>query len=95
MRSEWGYGAVVGHGDDRTTFKFDDGVNRTIKREHMHLMVRVELDEPQATEVRKRIARSAKTASAAARKAAPKKKLGKPSDAPVVIAAPGAADEEA
>jgi hypothetical protein len=86
MRSEWGYGAVIGQQDDRTTFKFDDGINRTIKRDHMHLMVRVELDEPQAAEVRKRIARSAKSASAAARRPAPKKKL-KPSPAPVEIAA--------
>lgn len=95
MRSEWGYGAVIGQQDDRTTFKFDDGVNRTIKRDHMHLMVRVELDEPEAAEVRKRIARSAKTASAVARKAAPKRKLAKPSPAPVVIAAAETADEGA
>jgi hypothetical protein len=93
MRSEWGYGAVIGQQDDRTTFKFDDGINRTIKRDHMHLMVRAELDEPQATEVRKRIARSTKSANAAARKAAPKKKLVKPSPAPVVIAAADSADE--
>lgn len=75
-RSEWGYGAVIGSQDDRTTFKFDDGVSRTIKRDHIHMMVRVELEEPQASEVRKRIAKPVKSAAAAAataKKAAKKK----------------------
>ena len=63
MRAEWGYGAVIDTQDDRTTFKFDDGVSRTIKRDHMHLMVQVELDEPEGSEVRKRLARSVKSAA--------------------------------
>jgi hypothetical protein len=96
MRSEWGVGAVIDQQDDRTTFKFDNGITRTIKRDHIHLMVRVELEEAAATEARKRIARSAKSVSAAAtRKAAAKKKLNKPSPAPVEIAAAQSADEEA
>jgi len=77
LRSEWGYGAVIDTQDDRTTFRFDDGVSRTIKRDHMHLMVQVELDEPQGSEVRKRLARSVKSAASAsspARKAAAAKK---------------------
>lgn len=76
MRFEWGYGAVTDSQEDRTTFKFDDGVVRTIKRDRLHLMVQVELEEPQASEVRKRIARPIKNAalpsakkSAGARKA--------------------------
>lgn len=76
-RAEWGYGAVIDTQDDRTTFKFDDGVSRTIKRDHMHLMVQVELDEPEGSEVRKRLARSVKAAASAsspARKAAAAKK---------------------
>jgi hypothetical protein len=88
MRNEWGYGAVTDSEDDRTTFKFDDGVMRTIKRDHIHLMVRVELEEPQNTEIRKRLARPIKSAAAAAiRKAAAatKKKIAKRDHAPVVI----------
>lgn len=76
-RIEWGYGAVIDTQDDRTTFKFDDGVSRTIKRDHIHLMIQVELDEPQGSEVRKRLARatkSAASASSAARKSPAKKK---------------------
>lgn len=79
-RIEWGYGAVIDTQDDRTTFKFDDGISRTIKRDHIHLMVQVELDEPQGSEVRKRLARSVKSAAAAsspARKLAAKKKAAK------------------
>jgi hypothetical protein len=95
MRTEWGYGAVTDSEDDRTTFKFDDGVVRTIKRDHIHLMVRVELEEPQNTDVRKRLARPIKSAAAAAiRKAAAatKKKIAKRDHAPVVIEDPSAAD---
>jgi hypothetical protein len=96
MRSEWGVGAVIDQQDDRTTFKFDNGITRTIKRDHIHLMVRVELEETEANEARKRIARSAKsTTAAAARKAAAKKKLTKPSPAPVVIEAAESVEEEA
>jgi hypothetical protein len=87
MRSEWGYGAVVDSQDDRTTFKFDDGVSRTIKRGHIHLMVRVELDEPQASEVRKRIARPTKSAAALAARKPTKKKVAKVAAAPVAAAA--------
>lgn len=74
MRAEWGYGAVTESQDDRTTFRFDDGVSRTIKRGHIHLMVRVELDEPEASEVRKRIARPAKSSTVAAKLGSPKKR---------------------
>jgi len=77
MRSEWGYGAMTESHEDRTTFKFDDGVVRTIKHGHLHLMVRVELDEPENSEVRKRISRPTKTA-ASAKAAAAKKRVAKP-----------------
>ena len=87
MRSEWGYGAVIDSQDDRTTFKFDDGVSRTIKRGHIHLMVRVELEEPQASEVRKRIARPTKSAAALAARKPAKKKVAKAAPAPVAAAA--------
>jgi hypothetical protein len=86
MRSEWGYGAVVDSQDDRTTFKFDDGVSRTIKRGHIHLMIRVELDEPEASEVRKRIARPTKSAAALAARKPTKKKVAKAAPAPVAVA---------
>lgn len=62
-RAEWGYGAVTDTKDDRTTFKFDDGTSRTITRAHMHMMQQVELDEPEATDVRKRIARHARSSA--------------------------------
>jgi hypothetical protein len=76
LRTEWGYGAVMSTTEDRTTFKFDDGVTRTITRGHIHLMVQVELEEPENSEVRKRIARAAKSsAPSAERKRASKKKL--------------------
>lgn len=71
-RPEWGYGAVLETQDDRTTFKFDDGASRTIKRDHIHMMQQVELGEPEATEVRKRIARH--TPAKSASDAKPKKK---------------------
>jgi hypothetical protein len=91
-RVEWGYGAVTDSADDRTTFKFDDGVARTIKRDHIHLMVHVELEEPQNSEVRKRLARPMKSAAAASRKAAAaKKRVSKPEPAPVVIDGPSGA----
>lgn len=80
MRTEWGYGAVIDTQEDRTTFRFNDGSLRTIKQGHIHLMVRVELEEPEATEVRKSIARrggiSSPTATAK-RPAKPKKKAEK------------------
>ena len=60
-RVEWGYGAVTETKDDRTTFKFDDGVTRTITRDHIHMMIQVELEEPEAGEVHKRIARHVKS----------------------------------
>jgi hypothetical protein len=95
-RPEWGYGAVTEAQDDRTTFKFDDGASRTIKRDHIHMMLQVELDEPEATEVHKRIAKHspAKTAAteaklkkaaakkASTKKAAAAKKAGKDAEAP-------------
>jgi len=86
MRSEWGYGAVTDSQDDRTTFRFDDGSLRTIKRGHIHLMVRVELDEPEASEVRKRIARPAKAAAAKRPGAAKKRAVKVKAPAPVAVA---------
>lgn len=77
MRFEWGYGAVTESHEDRTTFKFDDGVVRTIKHGHLHLMRRVDLEEPEASEVRKRIARPTKSATALS-KAGAKKRVAKP-----------------
>ena len=56
-RPEWGYGAVVETRDDRTTFGFDDGSSRTILHNHIHMMSQVELEDPEASEVRKRIAK--------------------------------------
>jgi len=73
-RAEWGYGAVTDTKDDRTTFKFDDGTTRTITHAHMHMMVQVQLEEPEATEVCKRIAKPARSPESIAKKAAAAKK---------------------
>jgi hypothetical protein len=91
-RSEWGYGAVTATTEDRTTFKFDDGMTRTITRDHIHLMEQVELEEPENSEVRKRIARAAKASSTPGgeRKRVAKKKVKAAAAAP----APAAATEE-
>jgi len=62
-------------------------LSRTIKRGHIHLMVRVELEEPQASEVRKRIARPTKSAAALAARKPAKKKVAKAAPAPVAAAA--------
>jgi hypothetical protein len=43
--------------EDRTTFKFDDGLDRTIRHDHIGLMIQVELDEAHATEIHQRIAK--------------------------------------
>jgi len=56
-RPEWGYCAIVEIQEDRTTFKFDDGLDRTIRHDHIGLMMQVELDEAQANEIQQRIAK--------------------------------------
>jgi hypothetical protein len=56
-RPEWGYCAVIETHEDRTTFKFDDGLSRTIRHDHLQMMQRVNLEEPQASEVQKRLAK--------------------------------------
>lgn len=73
-RPAWGYCAIVEVYEDRTTFKFDDGSSRTIRHDHMQMMRLVELAEPEATEVRKRIAKhSAARSHKANGKSKPKK----------------------
>jgi hypothetical protein len=56
-RPEWGYCAIVEIQEDRTTFKFDDGLDRTIRHDHIGLMMHVELDEAHANEIQQRIAK--------------------------------------
>jgi hypothetical protein len=56
-RPEWGYCAIIEVLEDRTTYKFDDGSSRAISRNHVFMMEQVEPDEPEATEIRKRIAK--------------------------------------
>lgn len=82
-RPEWGYGAIAEVADDRTTFKFDDGSSRMIRHSHIHMMREVELAEPEASAVRKRIGTLAplrlstmegKTKKSSAAKKAAKKK---------------------
>ena len=58
-RPEWGYGAIAEVHGDRTTFKFADGSSRAISREYLHMMLEVELAEPEASDVRKRIGKLA------------------------------------
>ena len=79
-RPEWGYCAILEVLEDRTTYKFDDGSSRSISRNHIHMMAQVEPDEPEATEIRKRIAKHSPSRSPGAdgkpkakKKAAPKK----------------------
>ena len=77
-RPEWGYCAVMEVLEDRTTFKFDDGSSRAISRNHIQMMVQVEPAEPEATEIRKRLAkytlRSASADGKPKKKSAAKKK---------------------
>ena len=49
-RQEWGYCAVVGTSEDRTTFKFDDGSSRTILNDHIAMMERMEGNKSAAAE---------------------------------------------
>lgn len=56
-RPEWGYCVIVETQEDRTTFKFDDGVDRTIRNDHIAMMQPVELDEAQANEIHERISK--------------------------------------
>jgi hypothetical protein len=90
-RVEWGYGAVTETKDDRTSFKFDDGITRTITRDHIHLMIQVELEEPEASEVHKRIARHVKSSLNGDKKRVVKKKKAPAvaKAAPVVAEEPG------
>lgn len=78
-RPEWGYCAVMEVLEDRTTFKFDDGSSRAISRNHIHMMAQVEPAEPEATEIRKRLAKYTLSRSTSAdgkpkKKSAAKKK---------------------
>jgi hypothetical protein len=78
-RPEWGYCAIVEVHEDRTTFRFVDGMSRTILQRHMQMMQRVDLEDGGAAEVHKLIAkhsapRSAKVASAPKSKRAGAKK---------------------
>lgn len=54
-RPEWGLSEIVIFHTDRMTFGFIDGVERTIKREHVHLMKRVVLTGEEADEARKKL----------------------------------------
>jgi len=65
-RPEWGYCAIVEVLEDRTTYKFDDGSSRSISRNHIHMMAQMEPDEPEATEIRKRLAKYALSRSVGA-----------------------------
>jgi hypothetical protein len=60
-RPEWGMSEVLEMHEDRTTFLFDDGQQRTIKRDHVHMMQNVALDADAAAEVHKKIAKYAPT----------------------------------
>jgi hypothetical protein len=81
-RPEWGYCTIVEIQEDRTRFTFDDGLDRTIRHDHIGLMMHVELDEAHANEIRQRIAKylarpavraAAKPGAKNAKKAAAKK----------------------
>jgi hypothetical protein len=91
-RPDWGYCAVVEIHDDRTVFKFVDGLNRTIRNDHIQLMQLVDLDEPEATEVRKRIAKHSAPRSTAGGRAKEKKPAAK--KAPRVVEAVATAEPE-
>jgi len=71
-RPEWGFSTVLATQDDSTTYLFDDGRQRTIKLDHVHMMQRVVLQEDAAEEVHRKLAkhRRAKPASAVKRKRA-------------------------
>jgi hypothetical protein len=62
-RPEWGYGAIVEVTADRTTFRFDDGASRAIRHDYIHMMLEVELQDPEASAVRGRIGKIAPSRS--------------------------------
>lgn len=59
-RPEWGLSVIVAMDDDRTTFFFVDGIERIIKRDHVHLMERVSLVDASTEEAQKKFANSAR-----------------------------------
>jgi hypothetical protein len=72
-RPEWGYCTIVETHEDRTTFKFDDGLDRTIRHDHIQLMMEVELEEAHAEDIHQRIAKHLSPRARAAGKSKTKK----------------------
>jgi hypothetical protein len=62
-RPEWGFSTIVSLEDDRTTFLFVDGIQRTFKLAHVHMMELVTtLDDAAAEACRKLAAYATVTA---------------------------------
>lgn len=55
-RPEWGLSTIVSLEDDRTTFIFVDGLQRTFKRMHVHFMELVTVFDAAAEEAQKKLA---------------------------------------
>jgi hypothetical protein len=92
-RPEWGYCAVVEVLEDRTLFKFDDGLSRTISHDHIKLMQRVDLEEAEATAIHARIAKHSARTAKVADKAKAKRAAAKTAAAPIDVGADLAADD--
>lgn len=81
-RPEWGLSMLVNLDNDRLTFGFVDGSQRTLTRESFHLMKRVVLAGEAAQEARKKLDVHAKARAKGLAKAKPKAKPKKAATAP-------------
>ena len=73
-RPEWGLSMIVTLDTDRMTLGFIDGSQRTIKREHFHMMKRVVLSGDAAEDARRKLDAHARAKAKGLAKAKPKKK---------------------
>jgi hypothetical protein len=88
-RPEWGLSTIIGLQDDRTTFLFVDGTQRTFKRDHLHMMELVTAMDEATEEAYRKLAtytRSATTGAIVKVRAPAKKKPKVPKVAKVVEA---------
>lgn len=94
-RPEWGLSTIVSLEDDRTTFLFVDGLQRTFKRMHVHFMELVTVFDETVDEAQRKLATFTRsTPTGTVLKAKAKKPKAKPKPKPVVAEAAPAADAE-
>ena len=84
-RPEWGMSTIISLQDDRTTFLFVDGMQRTFKRAHLHMMELVTVIDEASEEAYRKLSaytRSTVTGSIVKKKAPAKKKVPKEAKVP-------------